>query len=555
MSLSGIVFGASLSRSKNRVDSDYRVGSNVDRAGHKVLHEDAVQFEGICCDRNIPPPWCCALIARSCLSMRPRSIQFLFATACIALVSCEKAASQGISIDDYAAQVATTMLDTTTTLGVWLKSNPKDSVSTVYPLYANDYSFCRTAVGHASFSNYHTTRFAVFSILPPAGERLPADTLNPAEQLCRLTTIRVEAGEMDSVSALALDERLAKALDAKLGDHKAGTRLTEGTTIGWAGSKTWSRPRARIVLAIVPAGTARKVILEVYTQTSGVTDQDFFTANWLDAERERAESARETLVDADSTIAWSALPSIATNLRIALAEIRRPKDRSDTLRNSAADSALVRAVLATRDTAPHLDSARQASALLAADLVRYATVPFPPPPRGTGGPLYDTLQSIITESEVHGFDPQTAFSRPWLWKAYELDSLGRVGHLAFVRLLARGFNEDTECARSVDYYRTMIDRGEADIRRGDSDPMVHFYVAVGYEAIFDLAQSSPGDYVETLPPKPEGEAARVRALEHFRTALASLQSKSSRREAWTHAARLLARKESRPWLFCAGEDD
>ena len=191
--------------------------------------------------------------------MRPHSTQSLAAAACIALVYCEKAAPQSTSIDAYAVQVAATMLDTTTTLGVWLKSNPNDTVSTVYPLYANDYSFCRAAIGHSSFSNYHTTRFAVFSILPSAGEQLPADTLNPAEQLCRLTTILVETEEMDSVSALALDNQLAKAIDAKLGDHTAGTRLSEGTTTGWAGSKTWSKPRARIVLATVPGRTARKV--------------------------------------------------------------------------------------------------------------------------------------------------------------------------------------------------------------------------------------------------------------------------------------------------------
>ena len=487
--------------------------------------------------------------------MRPRSTQSLVTAACLALASCEKAASQGISIDDYAVQVATTMLDTTTTLGAWLKSNPTDTISTAYPLYANDYSFCRASIGYSSFSNYHTTQFAVFSIVPPAGEQLPADTLNPAEQFCRLTTIRVESEEMDSVSALALDDRIAKAIDAKLGDHTGGTRLSEGTTIGWAGSKTWSRPRARIVLATVPGRTARKLILEAYTQTSAVTDNDFFTANWLDAERERAESAREILVDADSAIVWSGLASIAADLRTTLADIRRRRERSDTLRNPAADSALVRAVLATRDTAPHLDPTHQAAAILAADLVRFAAVPYPPPPRSAAGPLYDTVQAIITESEVHGFDRQTAFARPWLWKAYELDSLGRIGHLAFVRLLARGFDEDKECAQSVDYYRTMIDRGEADIRRGDADPMVHFYVAVAYKAIFDLAQSSPGDYVDSVPPKSEGETARVRALEHFRTALASLQSKSRRREAWNQAARLLVRKQSGPWWFCAGEDD
>jgi len=484
-----------------------------------------------------------------------KSDWLILPAVCIALANCEKVGSQDISINDYAVRVATTMLDTTTTLGVWLKSNPNDTVSTVYPLYANDYSFCRAAIGHSSFSNHHTTRFAVFSIIPPAGEQLPADTLNPAEQLCRLTTILVETEEMDSVSALALDNQLAKAIDAKLGDHTEGTRLTEGTTTGWAGSRTWSRPRARIVLATVPGRTARKVILEAYTQTSAVTDNDFFTANWQQADRERADSGRETLVDADSAIAWSGLAYIATDLRTALAEIRRPKERSDTLRNPGADSALVRAVIATRDTAPHLDPAHQAATLFAADLVRYAAVPYPPPPGNAAGPLYDTLQSIITEAEVHGFDPQFAFARPWLWQAYELDSLGRVGHLAFVRLLARGFNDDTECAQSIDFYQAMIDRGEADIRRGDTDPMVHFYVAAAYKAIFDLAQSSPGDYVDSLPPKSEGETARVRALEHFRTALSSLRSKSRRREAWNQAARLLLRKQSGPWWFCADEDD
>jgi len=504
----------------------------------------------------VPTPFrCYAFTAKSCLIMRPPSAQFLVAAVCIALASCERAAPQDISIDDYAVQVAATMLDTTATLGVWLKSNPNDTLSTVYALYGNDYSFCRAAIGHSSLSNYHTTRFAVFSIVPSASEQLPADTLNPVEQVCRLTTIRVESEEIDSVSALALDDRLAKTIDAKLGDHITGTRLSEGTTIGWAGSKTWSRPRARIILATVPGRTARKVVLEAYTQTSAVTDNEFFTANWDQADREHADSARENLVDADSAIVWSGLAAIATDLRTTLAEARRPKERADTLRNPRSDSALVRAVIATRDTAPHLDQTHRAAALLAADLVRYAAVPYPPPPGSAAGPLYDTVQSVITESEVHGFDRPTAFARPWLWKAYELDSLGRVGHIAFVRLLARGFDEDKECAQSVDYYRTMIDRGEADIRRGDTDPMVHFYVAVAYKAIFDLAQSSPGDYVDSVPPKSEGEAARVQALEHFRTALASLRSKSRRREAWNQAARLLLRKQTGPWWFCAGEDD
>ncbi|MFL5481945.1 MAG: hypothetical protein ACJ8AK_07120 [Gemmatimonadaceae bacterium] len=449
------------------------------------------------------------------------------------------------------------MLDTTATLGNWLKSNPKDSLSSVYPLYSEDRSFCRTSISDANVANHHARRFAVFRIIPPPAEQLPADTLDADAQLCRLTTILVETDEMDSVTAVALDDEITKAIAAKLGDPTAGTRLSEGTIEGWTDSKTWSKPRARVLLATTRGATGRKVIVEAYSQSSAVTDNDFFTANWQEESKQNGEAGKETLVDADSAIAWAGLPSIGADLRTMLAELRRPKAHSDTLRNPAADSALIRAYIATRDTAPHLDSARQAAALLAADIVRFATIAYPPPPYGNRAAvrLYDTLQSINTGSEVHGFDPSSAFARPWLWQAYALDSLGRVGHLAFVRLLARGFDEDKECAKSADFYRTMIDRGEADIRRGDRDPLVQFYVGAAYSAIFQLSQTDSGDYVDSVPPKSEGELARMRALDHFRIALASLHSKSRRREAWTLGALLMLRVRTSPWWFCADEED
>jgi hypothetical protein len=488
--------------------------------------------------------------------MRLFSPLSLATVACVLLACCAKADSQQqIPADDVAIRAATTMLDTTATLGTWLRSNPNDSISTVYPLYGDDRSFCRTPTAHAIVAKHPAKRIAVFSILPPPDEQLPADTLNAAEQLCRLTTILVETEDMDSVSAIALDDELTKAIAARLGDPTPGTRLSDGTVEGWTDSKTWSKPRTRVILATIPGRTGRKVIVEAYSQTSAVTDNDFFRANWEEESRQLGDADRETLADADSAMAWARLPSIAADLRTMLAEIRRPKQQSDTLRNPRADSALIRAYIATRDTAPQLESARQAAALLAADIVRHATVAYPPPPGSPAVWLYDTLQSINTGAEVHGFDPSTAFARPWLWNAYALDSLGRVGHFAFVRLLARGFDEGKECAQSADFYRTMIDRGEADIRRGDNDPLVHFYVGAAYSAIFQLAQTDSADYVDSVPPKSEGEAARVRALDHFRIALASLRSKSRRREAWNLGARLLLRVRTSPWGFCASEED
>jgi len=74
-------------------------------------------------------------------------------------------------------------------------------------------------------------------------------------------------------------------------------------------------------------------------------------------------------------------------------------------------------------------------------------------------------------------------------------------------------------------------------------------------AICQLAQTAPGDWADSVPSKYEGEAARIRALDHLHTALASLGSKSRRREAWMQGALLLLRVHTSPWYFCASEED
>src|SRR5689334_21027999 len=146
--------------------------------------------------------------------MRLTSHLTLATLACVLLPCCEKVGSQQIPSSDIAVLAATTMLDTTTTLGKWLKANPRDSSSSVYPLYANDPSFCRASISGASVANHHAKRVAVFSIMPPANEQLPPDTLNAESELCRLTTILVETDEMDSATAVALDDEITKAIAA-----------------------------------------------------------------------------------------------------------------------------------------------------------------------------------------------------------------------------------------------------------------------------------------------------------------------------------------------------
>jgi hypothetical protein len=511
--------------------------------------------------------------------MRAASFLLVLSITSLGLAGCESQSSNHSRTDSGGrrAEVTDFEIDTTTTLDVWLKSNPHDTVNSLYPLYSDDYSFCRTTVGHSSLSNHPATRFAVFLIAPPVGEQLPPDTAKIAEQVCRLRTVWLETEVMDSATAHLLADSVTKKIDARLGDHESGTRLTEGATIGWTDGRTWNRSGTRVILAIAPfdrkqasEGSSqanndfrsppgvptRKVVLAAYGIGSGLPDQDFFTAKFYQGRQDALETKRTALQDADSAIAWARLPSIAIDLRTMLAELRRSRAKSDTLRNPIADSALVRAVLATRDTVPTLDPPRRAAALIAAELVRYAAVPYPPPNSGSpAGLLFSSLQSIIAGSEVQGFDVEYRFNRLWLWQAYELDSLGKAGHIAFVRLLSRAFDQEKECAQDIDFYNEMIKRGEAALRRGDTDPLVHYYVGVAYKSIFDLGSSDPGDYVDSIPSKAGAESARLHAIEHFRVALVSLRDRPMRRDTWEMAARLLLRKPGRPWLFCASEYD
>jgi hypothetical protein len=515
--------------------------------------------------------------------MRSGSLRGVAGIVLLVFAGCEarsdSASRTGADVEQLLG-IGESGVDTMMTLASWLKASPQDSISLAPPLYSygDDESFCRTAVGRSTLSNHRTARFASFHIAAPPDEELLRDSVGIAEQACRLRTIWLETEDTDSVSAHTLADSLAKALDAKLGAGQPGTRLSEGTTIKWADARTWSRPGTRIVVATAPSdrnqmpetssrksnnsstarvATGRKVIMIAYSQASAIPDQDFFNAKFEQSQRDEAKAALTSLEDADSAIAWADLPSIGADLRTMIAELRRSREKSDTLRNPVADSALVHAVLATRDTAPTLNPPREAAALIAAELVRYAAVPFPPPAylRNPATALFSSLQSIIAGSDVDGFDPHYVFNRLWLWKAYDVDSLGRAGHIAFVTLLARGFDESVPCARDIGFYTEVINRGEAALRRGDPHPMVHYYVGAAYKSISDIGNSDPGDYVDSIPSKPEAEAARLRAIDHFRAALASLRDKPTRRDAWEMATKLMLRTKSRAWNFCGSEDD
>jgi hypothetical protein len=294
----------------------------------------------------------------------------------------------------------------------------------------------------------------------------------------------------------------------------------------------------------------------VFSQGSGIRGNDYWDTQYFQGSHKSAETLNLELADADSAMAWAGLPRVAADLGVMESELRRLGSEAGTSRKPQADSALIRAIRTIQDTAPHLDAPRRAAALVAGDLVRYAVVPFRQPTAvDADGRLYDSVQSIILGPDADRSQKGYWFNRVWLWDAYDLDSVGRAGHLAYVRLLKRFFNQAAECADGVSDYQNTIERGEAALKRGDKDPLVHYYVATAYKSIFDYSTFIPEDTSIHNPSKAEGESARLRAIEHFRAALPELRDRQMRRDGWVMAAELMLGKPGHPFMECMGEDD
>jgi hypothetical protein len=499
-------------------------------------------------------------------------------------VACEKgfagdAAPPQTGTGDTPVEIAKAGIDTTISLGDWLKAHPRDSVAKEYRenrRWDAD-SFCRVAVAKSTFANRRLTRSAVFHAFLPVGEKLPEDTTKFAERFCRLRTIFLETEVLDSATALTLSDSVTSLIESQLGVRaKPGAKTDQSASRDWLNGRTWSTPGATVVIGVAPLPdpppqgdstkaannsratrviSPRRVVMIAYAPGSSFQHEGSMTARYDEAERRAEESRPATVVenpdvrDADSAIAWARLPSVAADLKVVLGVLRRSEPRTPRT-----DSALIRAFSAIRDTAPTLEPRRRAAALLAAELVRFALIPVLQYNAGAQDRiLVESLYKI-----VHG--PGKSFSadddnwtRAWLWEAYRLDSLGRAGHLAFVRLLERGFRQDAMCAEDVGFYTTMIERGEAYLRRGTKDPLVHFYVGVANKSIFDLAHTTPGIWVEQPPTRAEAEAARVRAIDHFRAAFPGLRDRSMRNEAWHYATRLLLGQSGSAWMFCASD--
>jgi hypothetical protein len=274
-----------------------------------------------------------------------------------------------------------------------------------------------------------------------------------------------------------------------------------------------------------------------------------FDAHWARKKQQLDHDTRFAYSVADSAIGWANVPAIATDLRFITGQLRDARIRDDSKEDPRVLPALLRAVKATHDIAPTLPAPRRAALLLATDIVLFSAMPFVP--TNDTLPINRALTAAGITFDNLPIDDMLQNTRPWLWEAYRLDSLGRGGHAAFVELLSLGWSTRGACNEGGSDFEKIIEHGEAAIRRGDTDPMVHYYVASAYKTIWDSAHMEEGnELVDPRPFRPRADAARSQAIQHYRAALAGLPNGPERRLAWIDGVKLILGGSEQPEHIC-----
>jgi len=452
-------------------------------------------------------------------------------------------------------------IDTSITLGAWRKAHPVDSVVSI-SITGNNERLCRTSIANVKVGVQTMIRSAVFDMsAPPISEKLPADSVEAFNQFCTLRTIWMSASFPDSADARIFADSVRGTIAVRLGTAKPQASLFTYEADKAVGN-TWTNQATTIVLAVQPAmkdpsdssratdsAKARRgsrVLLVGYAPGSTLQT---FDAHWEREKQQLDHDAKFAYGVADSAIGWANAPAIATDLRFIIGQLRDAQIRDDSKQDPRVIPALLRAVKATHDIAPSLPAPRRAALFLATDIVLFGALPFVP--TDTTQPTNRALTAAGITFDNLPIDDMLQNTRPWLWEAYHLDSLGRGGHAAFVELLSLGWSTRGACNEGGSDHEKIIEHGEAALRRGDTDPMVHYYVASAYKTIWDSAHMPEGnELVDPAPYRPRADAARSKAIEHFRAALAGLRDGPERRLAWIDAVKLILGRSEQPEHIC-----
>jgi hypothetical protein len=485
---------------------------------------------------------------------------------CLAWLACTAAAACTTRAAPNGLELLTSSIDTSATLGAWTKAHPHDLATHDAPAGSRNEYICRAAEAPADVAGGQVTRYALFYIPDaPPGEAFPADTVHFAAKECALRAIWAVREVNDTAAARQFADTLEHALAARLGAGNAGAEITGPGTGSWQRARSWAIGTTRVVLGIAPANEYRsaetnivtrrgpRVIVAAYAPHSGLAPASEREVPSIYGQSHYFLRAADDKVRAewiDSTLALPGIPAnVVSNLKRVLAYARTTVP--DSVRHTASiDSALVRAVVATRDSVPRLPLPARAATLLAVDFAieTYAGTLEPDTTSADTRTRRTLLAAGVDYTDARG--PVFVYTRPWLWEAYRTDSTSAGGRIAFLELLANGWTTKPDCADGRNGYDRVIAHGEAALAAGNTDPMIHLFVGEAYRDIYSLAHGAGGVYARASDFAAKAEPARQQAIEHLATALRGLRQQPVRHAAWDDAIRLVLGAHTETSFFC-----
>lgn len=434
--------------------------------------------------------------------------------------------------------------------------------------------FCRGAVAQTHLMGRPLARYALFYI--PAlskAEKLPTDTAKAPGDYCELRTVVLVSEEMDFSRGHALRDSLARLIETRLGSPREALPLGAGGVRGTQEGKVWNGPGTKVVVATGPVdrrrdtatrgtrGAEREEMVAVdsakpvgrtfavaYAPGSGAQDFDTWESRYNAAAPQRVADQQQKYSDVDSALVWAAVPSLSSDLKTVLTFLKgRDPENMSEVRPAQVDIALQRAIRTIHDVAPTLPAPRRAAALMAGEVTLFAA--YGVASTDSNRKVYRTLDSLgISFARLPG-ENGVKNTHAWLWQAWELDSTGRAGRAAFVRLLGLWWPVSDKC--TSDEYARMIEQGEAELKRGDNNPAIHFYVGSAYKSIWDFAHFENEEVGPPPSVKEQAESARLKGIEYFRVAVQSLPEGEMRRQAWAKGMSLMMRRSGeQPEYVC-----
>ena len=453
--------------------------------------------------------------------------------------------------------------DTSVTLGMWMADHRGDVVSRTIPTGMSREPLCRSATALVSAGRRIWRRSAVFVIpQPPSGESLPDDA--GAQRLCTLRALWLESADRDSARAERAAAMLSRRLSRALGGGRPGVAMTGSGTGQWRGAASWERGLHVVVVGTAPAYTSSlETDAEPVIRPATAVAVSYVIGNGLDKsvsalidQEQYPKVTPEALTEvarADSAIGWSGVSRLAPLRGLFASHLDSAHFDERTERpspNATVDSVLLRALAALRDTAS-LPPPQRAAAFLAADIavqVHAGALGY----SGRDSVLRVQLERLGARYQDDHLGAAYFYLRPWLWRAYQTDSAGPAGKSAFAELLRAGWTTALACADGGDRTKPVIERGERALDAGLDDPMVHMYVAQAYADVFSLSPAGVSE-AASAPARAlaeRAETARLRAIEHYRKALADVKNRALRRSIWNNAVRLMLRLPIETRYFC-----